>query len=93
MTMVFDPESCRRQFPALQRQVDGQPAVYFDGPAGSQVPAAVIEAVSSYLGTTNANHGGHFLTSLESDAILAEAHRAAAAVSYTHLTLPTNREV
>ena len=78
MTMAFDPESCRRQFPALQRQVDGQPVVYFDGPAGSQVPAAVIEAVGRYLGTTNANHGGNFLTSLESDAILAEAHRAAA---------------
>ncbi len=78
MSIVFDPESCRRQFPALQREVDGNPVVYFDGPAGSQVPAAVIDAVSRYLGNTNANHGGNFLTSVESDAILAEAHRAGA---------------
>lgn len=78
MNSTFDPDSCRRQFPSLQRQSDGRPVVYFDGPAGSQVPQAVIEAVSRYLGNTNANHGGNFLTSRESDAILAEAHRAAA---------------
>jgi len=78
MNTTFDPGSCRRQFPSLKRHIDGRPVIYFDGPGGSQVPQVVIDAVSRYLGNTNANHGGNFLTSLESDAILAAAHRAAA---------------
>src|SRR5688572_27534076 len=67
----------RQQFPALRRQVAGQPAAFLDGPAGTQVPQSVIDAISNYLVTMNANHGGVFATSLESDAMLAEAHRAA----------------
>jgi cysteine desulfurase family protein (TIGR01976 family) len=51
---------------------------FFDGPAGSQVPASVVDAVAGYLTRTNANHGGAFATSRESDALLDEAHRAAA---------------
>lgn len=69
---------CRDQFPALQRKVGGRAAVYLDGPAGSQVPKRVINAIGSYLSETNANHGGRFPTSRRSDAMLEEAHRAAA---------------
>ncbi len=69
---------CRDQFPALHRTVSGQPAVFLDGPAGSQVPQRVIAAISHYLSQTNANHGGRFATSRESDQMLDEAHRAAA---------------
>ncbi|HEY2253834.1 MAG TPA: cysteine desulfurase-like protein, partial [Planctomycetaceae bacterium] len=69
---------CRRQFPALARQIDGQPAIYFDGPAGSQVPERVIDAIAAYLRTCNANHGGLFATSRESDALLETAHQALA---------------
>ena len=75
---AFDVEWCRRQFPALGRQVRGQPAIFFDGPAGSQVPERVIEAVDRYLVRMNANHGGVFETSRESDALLEEAHRGLA---------------
>ncbi|MCA9271310.1 MAG: hypothetical protein KDA41_22660, partial [Planctomycetales bacterium] len=50
----------RGEFPALARMVDGQPAVFFDGPAGTQTPQAVIDAVSNCLAGTNANHGGLF---------------------------------
>ena len=74
----FNVELCRRQFPALAREVNGRPAVYLDGPAGSQVPRQVAEAVSNYLIRTNANHGGAFTTARESDALLDEAHRAVA---------------
>lgn len=74
----IDVAWCRAQFPALARKVGDRPAVYFDGPAGSQVPDRVIDAVSRYLRECNANHGGAFVTSRESDAILEEAHRAAA---------------
>jgi cysteine desulfurase family protein (TIGR01976 family) len=74
----FPIDACRRQFPALAREMDGQPFVYLDGPAGSQVPQRVIDAVSGYYSQTNANHGGLFATSRESDALLATAHRAVA---------------
>src|SRR6476619_2705384 len=71
-------ESCRRQFPALSRQIGGKPAVFFDGPGGTQVPERVIEAVSRYLANTNANHGGLFATSRDSDELLARAHQSVA---------------
>jgi cysteine desulfurase family protein (TIGR01976 family) len=75
---MFDVQRCRRQFPALSRKIHGQDAIYFDGPAGSQVPRCVVDAVGKYLLHTNANHGGAFTTARESDALLAEAHQAVA---------------
>lgn len=68
----------RDQFPALRRMHGGRPAVYFDGPAGTQVPQRVIDAVSHYYTHHNANHGGLFATSRESDAVLDQAHAALA---------------
>ena len=64
----------RNQFPALRRKVNGRPAVFLDGPAGSQTPQCVADAVSEYLLKTNANRGGPFATAAESDAILDAAH-------------------
>ena len=75
---MFDVQACRRQFPALQRRVGGAVPIFLDGPGGTQVPQSVIEATVRYLSTCNANHGGVFTTSRESDAILHEAHQAAA---------------
>jgi cysteine desulfurase family protein (TIGR01976 family) len=75
---MLDIEHIRRQFPALAREMNGQPLVYFDGPAGSQVPSSVAAAVSGYLLRMNANHGGVFATSRESDALLDQAHQAVA---------------
>ncbi len=71
-------QECRRQFPGLDRQFNGQPAVFFDGPAGTQVPQRVIDAISRYLSRSNANHGGRFFTSRETDEMLAAASRAMA---------------
>ncbi len=68
----------RSQFPALDKQVNGKPAVFFDGPAGTQVPRRVIDAIVEYLVHHNANHDGVFATSVESDAVLDRAHQAAA---------------
>lgn len=78
LDMPLDVDYCRRQFPALTREVGGELAAFFDGPGGSQVPSRVIDAVGSYLATCNANHGGLFASSIESDALLAEAHRGVA---------------
>lgn len=63
----------RKQFPALERD-----AVYFDNPGGTQVARQVIERMTDYLLKHNANHGGAFATSIESDEILDQAHRAMA---------------
>ena len=71
-------EACRRQFPALSRLHNGQSVVYFDGPAGTQVPRRVILAISEYLESHNANHKGLFPTSRESDALLDRTHQATA---------------
>lgn len=75
---MFDVDRCRGQFPALARRQGDAPCVFFDGPAGSQVPQRVIDAIGDYLCRMNANHGGLFATSRESDALLDEAHQAAA---------------
>src|SRR5262245_48209717 len=75
---MLDIPALRRQFPALQRQHHGRPAVFLDGPGGTQVPQGVIDAMVSYLTTCNANHGGVFATSRESDCILQAAHEAVA---------------
>jgi len=71
--MTFDPHSVRDQFPALRRD-----AAFLDGAAGSQVPQSVIDAISTYYVNHNANHGGLFATSRESDAVGDEARRACA---------------
>jgi cysteine desulfurase family protein (TIGR01976 family) len=79
--MKFSPEIveyCRRQFPALSRRVGQRLAAFFDGPGGTQVPQRVIDAVSHYLAHTNANHGGLFATSHESDQLLDAAHQGLA---------------
>jgi len=70
--------SLRKQFPALQKQVNGKQAVFFDGPAGTQVPQSVIDAIGHYLIHCNANSHGVFSTSVESDRLTDEAHQAAA---------------
>src|SRR5437763_4277231 len=75
---MFDLHSLRRRFPALQARPDGRVPVFFDGPDGKQVPQRVIDAMVHYLTACNANHGGVFATSRESDRILADAHAAIA---------------
>lgn len=79
MITPLDLPQIRAQFPGLARQVNGQPAIFTDGPAGSQVPRSVAEAISHYLLHQNANHGGIFATSIESDELLHKVHEQAAA--------------
>lgn len=74
MTDLWNPDSIRSQFPALQRSDNGMPYIFLDGPAGSQVPMSVAEAVSQYLLDTNSNRGAASQTAIESDAILESAH-------------------
>lgn len=76
--MPYDIETVRSKFPALHASDGGAPRLYFDNPAGTQVPATVAERMSDCLLTANANLGGFFRTSKLADAIADEAHAAMA---------------
>jgi cysteine desulfurase/selenocysteine lyase len=59
----------REDFPIFARRFDGKPLIYLDSGATSQKPAAVIDAVSSYMSERNANvHRGVYALAQESDA-------------------------
>src|SRR6266481_8507797 len=74
----LDVTWARSQFPTLGQTVNGHPAVFLDGPGGTQVPQRVIDAISDYLRRDNANTGGAYATSRRTDAMIAEARAAMA---------------
>ncbi len=78
MTNQLDPYALRNQFPSLTLEVDGQPAVFFDGPGGTQTPQRVIDAIGHYLSHNNSNLGGAFVTSQNTDAVVDAARNAIA---------------
>lgn len=68
----------RSRFPGLDRIVNGNRAIFFDGPGGSQSPESVGRAVKHYLLHQNANVGMSFATSRETDVLIEETMRACA---------------
>lgn len=68
----------RSQFPALNHCINGHPAIFLDGPGGTQVSNAVIDAMRDYLVQSNANAHGVFATSMRTDALIVEARSAVA---------------
>lgn len=84
----------RRQFPALSVSLSElsqgaqqsspcqinvqEPAIFMDGPGGTQVPSGVMEAMNRTLRTTNANAHGAFITSQILDLAILDARQAAA---------------
>ena len=74
----LDSAWVREQFPSLKLQVNGRPAAFLDGPAGTQVPKQVIDAIQNYYLRSNANTCGAFVTSRENDAMIASARAAMA---------------
>jgi cysteine desulfurase family protein (TIGR01976 family) len=68
----------RAQFPALAQEVNGRPAVFFDGPGGTQVSQRVIDAIADYLARSNSNTHGAFATSERTDATIEAVHSAMA---------------
>ena len=75
---AIDLSRVRAQFPALAQQVNGYPAAFLDGPGGTQVPQRVIDAISDYLRTNNANTCGAYQTSRNTDHVIAAARLAMA---------------
>ncbi len=74
----FDLGWVRGQFPALWQEVNGHPAIFFDGPGGTQVPRSVPQAMTDYLTHNNANLHGAFVTSQRTEALVAAARQAIA---------------
>ncbi len=75
---ALDLAYVRAQFPSLTQTVNGNPAVFLDGPGGTQVPQRVIDAISNYLSRDNANTDGAYATSRRTNAVIAEARAAMA---------------
>ena len=76
--MALNIKTIREQFPALSLKDEGKARIYLDNPGGTQVPRQVLERMEHYLIHTNANHGGPFRTSVESDKVLEDAHQGMA---------------
>ena len=76
--MNYDIEQIRGKFPALNIKDSGVRRIYFDNPAGTQVPIEVIEALQKCMIESNANIQGGFETSNRVDKILDEFHQSMA---------------
>lgn len=73
--MTFPIDAVRAQFKALHQP--GNP-VYFDAPGGTQICASAVSRMVMHLENGTANSGGAFRTSIETDALSAQAHAAMA---------------
>ena len=67
---MLNIQKIRSDFPILSQLVNGKPLVYFDNGATSQKPQVVLDAISNYYSTINANihRGVHTLSQLATDA-------------------------
>jgi len=65
----FDPHVVRRDFPILERRINGRPLVYLDSASTSQKPAVVLDAIDRYYREYNANvHRGIYTIGEEATA-------------------------
>jgi len=70
----LDVESIRKDFPILKRIINGKPLVYLDNAATSQKPQQVINAITDYYKTCNANiHRGVYTLSAEASELYDDA--------------------
>jgi len=72
----LDVSWVRAQFPSLSQKINGQLALFLDGPGGTQVPQRVVDVISGYLRHNNANSGGAYPTSRNTDEMIAGARIA-----------------
>ena len=66
---VFNVQEIRKDFPILNRKINGKPLVYFDNAATSQTPQQVIDVIANYYSNYNANihRGVHQLSQEATD--------------------------
>src|SRR5258708_7214050 len=77
-TNAFDIAWVREQFPSLTLQFNRHGSAFLDGPAGTQVPKQVMDAVQYYFLGANANTYGAFLTSRRNDEMILSTRAAMA---------------
>jgi cysteine desulfurase/selenocysteine lyase len=67
---MFNIQNIRKDFPILNREVNGKPLIYFDNAATSQTPQQVIDVIVDYYSNYNANihRGVHSLSQEATDA-------------------------
>lgn len=87
---AFNVEKIRKDFPILNRKVNGKPLVYFDNAATSQTPKAVVETIVDYYYNYNANihRGVHTLSQEATD-----AYEAAREKIRVHFNIKNSHEV
>lgn len=73
--MTFPIEIIRQLFPSINHP---NALIFFDNPAGSQVPQSVIDGFADYFTTMNANQGGAFATSQQTDAMVHDVRQKVA---------------
>jgi len=78
LNQQFDVHAVRGQFPALHLTDNGKPRIYFDNPAGTQVPQTVVDRTVDCLINKNANLGGYFKTTVDAMQLVEDAHQACA---------------
>ncbi len=76
--MPYDLATIRAHFPALTETHHEQARIYFDNPAGTQVPDTVAKRMMMCMLHSSANLGGYFTTSKAADAVVLEARMAMA---------------
>jgi cysteine desulfurase/selenocysteine lyase len=81
--MGYDVAYIRSQFPILDQKIHGRPLVYLDNAATAQKPLAVINAITEYYTTYNANvhRGVHTLSQRATDAMEAVREKVRAHVN------------
>ncbi|GAB4159174.1 MAG: cysteine desulfurase [Winogradskyella sp.] len=70
LDIMLDIQKIRKDFPILNRAVNGKPLIYFDNAATSQTPQQVIDTIVDYYSNYNANihRGVHALSQEATDA-------------------------
>mgnify|MGYP003353334656 FL=1 len=87
---LLDTARLRADFPILAREVHGRPLAYLDWASTSQKPTAVLEAMTSFYATSNANvHRGVYTLGIESTDAFEAARDAVARL----LNAPSRRGV
>lgn len=73
---MLDLNKIRKDFPILNREVNGKPLIYFDNAATSQTPQLVIDVIVDYYSNYNANihRGVHTLSQEATDKYEAARH-------------------
>ena len=68
---MIDVNTLRRQFPILDREVDGKPLIYLDNAATSQTPRCVVEAIEQmyYRHKANVHRGVHTISQEATDRV------------------------